>query len=255
MLFDSHTHLNDDLLYSKVDEVVKEAMNEDVAYFLCVGYDKVSSIRAMELSLQYPNVYAAIGFHPTEALKVTADDLVWLESMLSHEKVKAIGEIGLDYYWDSSYKVIQHELFIKQLKLANKYHLPVSIHMRDATKDTFDLIKEYKDPDLVGVMHCFSGSVESAKEFIKLNMMISLAGPVTFKNALNPKQVATEIELCHLLIETDAPYLAPHPFRGKENAPKYIKLVASEIARLKAISYEEVALKTTENAKRVFHIK
>jgi TatD DNase family protein len=255
MLFDSHTHLNDDLLFSKVDEVIKEAMTEDVSYFLCVGYDKTSSLRAIELSDIYLNVYAAIGFHPTEALKVTADDLEWLESMLSHKKVKAIGEIGLDYYWDSTYKDIQHEVFIKQLKLANKYHLPVSIHMRDATKDTFDLIKKYKDPGIVGVMHCFSGSVESAKEFIKLNMMISLAGPVTYKNAVDPKQVAKEIELCHLLIETDAPYLAPHPFRGKENVPKYVKLVAKEIARLKELSYEQVALITAENAKRVFHIK
>ena len=255
MLFDSHTHLNDDLLFHKVDEVVKEAMEEDVSYFLCIGYDKISSLRAIELSNKYPNVYAAIGFHPTEALKVTSDDLVWLESMLTHEKVKAIGEIGLDYYWDSTYKDIQHEVFIKQLKLANKYHLPVSIHMRDATKDTFNLIKKYKDPEIVGVMHCFSGSVETAKEFIKLNMMISLAGPVTFKNALVPKQVASEIELDYLLIETDAPYLAPHPFRGKENAPKYVKLVALEIARLKELTYEEVSYKTTENAKRVFHIK
>jgi len=255
MLFDSHTHLNDDVLYAHIDEVVKRSLDADVSFFLCVGYDKASSIRALEIAHRYPFVYAAIGFHPTEAQKVTDDDLKWLEIALTDEKVKAVGEIGLDYFWDQTHKDVQKYIFIKQLQLANKYHLPVSIHMRDATKDTYEILKNEKSQDTQGIMHCFSGSVESAREFIKLNMMISLAGPVTFKNAKDPKAVASQIDLNQMLIETDAPYLAPHPYRGKENSPAYLRIIAEEIARIKNISYSEVATTTCNNAKKIFRIQ
>lgn len=254
MLFDSHTHLNDEALFFKAGEVIEASRQADVSYFLCVGYDKASSIRAIEIAHRYDHVFAAIGFHPTEAVKVTDADMEWLESAIADDKVKAIGEIGLDYYWDSTHKEIQKQRFIEQIHIAEKYHLPVSIHMRDATKDTLEILQKHKKPTARGIMHCFSGSVESAREFIKLNMMISLAGPVTFKNAKDSKAVAKEIAIEHLLIETDAPYLAPHPFRGKENSPIYLKLIAEEIAHIKEISYDEVARQTTINAKSIFQI-
>jgi len=254
MLFDSHTHLNDDKLFEKLDEVINQALTNDVSFMLCVGYDKVSSERALKIASMYPSVYAAIGFHPTEAKEVTEEDFVWFESHLQDERVKAIGEIGLDYYWDDSFKDVQKDVFKRQIDLAKKYHLPISIHMRDALEDTLNILKKEASPDLTGVMHCYSGSTESAKEFIKVGMMISLGGPVTFKNARVPKEVAKNIDLEFLLIETDAPYLAPHPFRGKENSPALLKYTAMELAELKEMSYEEIAEATTNNAKRLFHI-
>lgn len=255
MLFDSHVHLNDDKIYSKLEEVINDANNNDVSYMLCVGYDLASSKRALEIAEKYPHVFAAIGFHPTEALNVKDEDYIWLENQLTNPKVKAIGEIGLDYYWDATYKETQKKVFIKQIELADKYHLPISIHMRDALEDTLEIIQHVKPQSVNGVMHCYGGSVESAKLFIQSNMLISLGGPVTFKNARVPKAVAKEIDLKYLLIETDAPYLAPHPNRGKENTPAYIHFVAKEIASIKELSYEQVAFQTTENAKLLFNIK
>ncbi|MBU1145294.1 MAG: TatD family hydrolase [Firmicutes bacterium] len=254
MLFDSHVHLNDDTLYNRIDEVLLEARQNDVTHFLCVGYDVSSSKRAIEISRRYEFVYAAIGFHPSEAKKISDEDFKWLEENLKQPKVVAIGEIGLDYYWDSSFKDIQKNVFIKQIELGNKYQLPLIIHMREATLDTYELLKNNKDLSLRGIMHCYSGSLESMKQFIHLNMMISLAGPVTFKNAKIPKEIAKEIDLRDLLIETDAPYLAPMPFRGKPNESKYLKFIAFEIASIKGLTYEEVGKKTFQNACELFKI-
>lgn len=254
ILFDSHTHVNDPLLYDRAEEIIGDAIQAGVGGILMIGYDKPSSLRAIELASRFQGVYAAIGFHPTNASSVTSQDLEWLEETLSHPAVKAVGEIGLDYYWDSSNKETQIQLFKKQLDIAYRHHLPFSVHMRDATEDTLQILKEYKQKDHIGVMHCFSGSAESAQQFIACNMMISLAGPVTFKNAKAPKQVAEAVDLNHLLIETDAPYLTPHPFRGKQNEPKHLPLIASAIAQIKGISLDEVAEQTTSNAKRIFNL-
>jgi TatD DNase family protein len=168
--------------------------------------------------------------------------------------VVGIGETGLDYHWDKSPKEIQQELFRKQIRLAQKTNLPIIIHNREATGDVVRILREENAKTVGGIMHCFSGSVETALECIKMNFMISLGGPVTFKNARMPKKVAKEIPLEHLLIETDAPYLAPHPYRGKRNEPSLVPLVAEEIARLKEIPVEEVAKATTENAKKLFKL-
>jgi TatD DNase family protein len=162
--------------------------------------------------------------------------------------------MGLDYYWDKSPKEIQKEVFRKQIRLAKKVKLPIVIHNRDATSDIVEILKEENAAEVGGIMHCFSGSVEVARECVEMNFYISLGGPVTFKNAKKPKEVAAEIPLEKLLIETDCPYLTPHPYRGKRNEPAYVKLVAEEIAEIKGLPLEEVAKATTENAKKVFGI-
>jgi len=254
MLFDTHTHLNDDQLYPFLDEVMPKVYGNDVSYMLCVGYDKASSIKAIEIAGRYTGVYAAIGFHPTNAVEVKEEDFVWLEENLKNPLVKAVGEIGLDYYWDATHKDIQKSVFIKQIKLAEKYKLPFSVHMRDALEDTLDILKKNKLHETRGIMHCYSGSLESANEFVKVNMMISIGGPVTFKNARVPKEVVKGIDILYLFIETDSPYLTPHPFRGKRNDPSYLHLIAKEIAVLKEMTYEEVAKQTTENALNIFKI-
>lgn len=252
--FDTHVHLNDDLFYNDIDAVLGRAKAAGVARFLCIGYDLEASRRAVMLANQYPEVFAAIGFHPSEADIVTSKDLDWLKEQLAFSKVVAIGEVGLDYYRGKHNVEQQKALFVRQIELANQLQKPLCIHMREATDDTYQLLKEKKDPTLPGVMHCYSGSVESARLFLGLNLKISLAGPVTFKNARIPKAVAAAVELNDLLIETDAPYLAPTPYRGKPNQPEYLPLVAAEIALIKGVSREEVARVTRENANQLFQL-
>jgi TatD DNase family protein len=219
-----------------------------------IGFDRITIERAMKLVEEYSFIYAVIGWHPVDAIDCTEEDLRWIEELAAHEKVVGIGEMGLDYHWDKSPKDIQQEVFRKQIRLAQKVKLPIIIHNRDATEDVIRILQEEEAYLTGGIMHCFGGSVETAKQCIDMNFMISLGGPVTFKNAKKPKEVAAEIPLEYLLIETDAPYLAPHPHRGKRNEPALVPLVAEEIARLKGISIEEVAEATTKNAERFFNL-
>ncbi|MBN2877969.1 MAG: TatD family hydrolase, partial [Bacilli bacterium] len=172
MLFDSHAHLNDEALIEQIEIVLANAKKNNVEKILCVGYDKDSSLLAVELANQYDRVYAAIGIHPSEANRFDIDT-TWMEPLFADPKVVAIGEIGLDYYWDKAHVDEQKQLFQKQIELANKYHLPISIHMRDATNDTYLMLKEFKDPNTSGVMHCYSSSKESMQQFLDLNMYIS----------------------------------------------------------------------------------
>jgi len=254
MYIDTHVHLNAEQYEEDVKEVIQRAIDAKVNTMVVVGFDRPTIEKAMELAEQYPFIYAVIGWHPVDAIDCTEKDLEWIESLAAHPKVVGIGETGLDYYWDKSPKDVQQELFRKQIRLAQKVDLPVIIHNRDATGDVVRILKEEDAGITGGIMHCYGGSVETAKECIDMNFLISLGGPVTFKNAKMPKQVATDISLDHLLIETDAPYLAPHPHRGKRNEPAHVTLVAEEIARLKEISVEEVAKRTTENALKIFRI-
>jgi TatD DNase family protein len=219
-----------------------------------VGFDRPTINRAMELIEQYEFLYASIGWHPVDAIDMKDEDLAWIEELSNHPKVVAIGEMGLDYHWDKSPKDVQKEVFRKQIHLAKKVKLPIIIHNRDATQDIVDILREEGAEEVGGIMHCFSGSPEIAQECVDMNFYISLGGPVTFKNAKKPKEVAKEIPLEKLLIETDCPYLAPHPNRGKRNEPAYVKLVAEQIAELKEVSLEEVENITTENAKKLFNI-
>ena len=219
-----------------------------------IGFDRKTILKAMELTEQHAFIYAVVGWHPVDAIDCTEEDLEWIESLTAHPKVVGIGETGLDYHWDKSPRDIQQEVFRKQIRLAQKVNLPIIIHNRDATADVIRILREEEAEKTGGIMHCFGGSVETAKECIDMNFMISLGGPVTFKNAKTPKEVAAEIPLEYLLIETDAPYLAPHPYRGKRNEPAWVILVAEEIARLKNLPVKEVAEETTKNALKVFNI-
>ncbi|CAM4374170.1 hydrolase TatD [Bacillus manliponensis] len=255
MLFDTHSHLNADQFAEDLQEVIARMKEAGVSYTVVVGFDEITIKRAMELAETYDFIYAAVGWHPVDAIDMTEDHLKWLEELAAHPKVVALGEMGLDYYWDKSPKEVQQEVFRKQIQLAKKVKLPIIIHNRDATQDIVTILEEENAAEVGGIMHCFSGSVEVAKQCIEMNFLISLGGPVTFKNAKKPKEVAMEIPMEKLLIETDCPYLTPHPFRGKRNEPSYVKLVAEEIANLKELSYEEVATKTTENAKKLFGIQ
>ncbi|SFB22647.1 MULTISPECIES: TatD family hydrolase [unclassified Bacillus (in: firmicutes)] len=254
MLFDTHVHLNAEQFNEDLKETIERALDEGVTKMVVVGFDRPTITKAMELAERYDFIYACVGWHPVDAIDMTDDDLKWIEELASHPKVVAIGEMGLDYYWDKSPKEIQKEVFRKQIRLAKKVKLPIVIHNRDATSDIVEILKEENAAEVGGIMHCFSGSVEVARECVEMNFYISLGGPVTFKNAKKPKEVAAEIPLEKLLIETDCPYLTPHPYRGKRNEPAYVKLVAEQIAEIKGLSLEEVANATTENAKIVFGI-
>jgi TatD DNase family protein len=255
MLFDTHAHLNAEQFDEDLEEVITRAQENGVENMVIVGFDRPTITRAMELVEKYDFMYASVGWHPVDAIDVNDEDLAWIEELSSHPKVVAIGEMGLDYYWDKSPKEIQKEVFRKQIQLAKKVNLPIVIHNREATADIVEILKEEGASEVGGIMHCFSGSVEVAQECLNMNFYISLGGPVTFKNARKPKEVAEAVPLEKLLIETDCPYLAPHPYRGKRNEPGYVKLVAEQIAELKGISYEEVARITTANAKKLFAIK
>ena len=254
MLFDTHAHLNAEQYNEDLEAVIDRAKSEGVSKVVVVGFDRPTIVKAMELAEKYSFIYAAVGWHPVDAIDMTDKELAWIEELAAHPKVVALGEMGLDYHWDKSPKHIQKEVFRKQIALAKKVNLPIIIHNREATMDIVQILKEEGAHEVGGIMHCFSGSIETAKECMKMNFYISFGGPVTFKNAKNVKEVAASIPLDRLLIETDCPYLTPHPFRGKRNEPGYVKLVAEELAALKGLSYEELANITMENAKRVFGI-
>ncbi|CAG9623066.1 TatD family hydrolase [Sutcliffiella rhizosphaerae] len=254
MLFDTHVHLNADQYEEDLEEVIERARLEKIENMVVVGFDRKTIKKAMELVETYDFLYAAVGWHPVDAIDFTEEDLEWLEELSAHDKVVAIGEMGLDYHWDKSPKKVQKEVFRKQIQLAKKVQLPIIIHNRDATADVVQILKEENAKEVGGIMHCFTGSLEVAKECMEMNFYISFGGPVTFKNAKKPKEVASEIPMDRLLIETDCPYLTPHPYRGKRNEPSYVSLVAKQIAELRDITVEEVAEKTTANAKKLFGI-
>lgn len=250
MIFDTHIHLNDEKLYENLDLYLKEAKEVGVSDFLCVGYDLESSKRAIEIANKYNNVYAAIGFIPTEWKKWTTSSIANLEELLKKSsKIVAIGEIGLDYYWEKeeNVKKIQKLMFISQIELANKYDLPISIHSRDSIQDTYDILKNYPCVNK-GIMHCYSGSIEMSKEFIKLGYKIAFGGVLTFKNAIEIKRILKQTDLKNVVLETDAPYLSPVPHRGKVNEPKFILDTAKFAANLLKINLEEFANITYQNS-------
>lgn len=251
MIFNTHTHLNSKELYEIHEELIKNAEECNVKKLVIVGFDLESSKKAIEIAEKHENIYASVGICPTEIRSDSIIEYDEYEKLLNNEKVVAIGEVGLDYYYDTTDKEKQTECFVKFIELANKYNLPIIIHSRDSLLDTLNILKE-NEVKKKGIMHCYSGSAEAAMSFIKLGYYISLAGPVTFKNARVPKEVAEKVSLNNLLVETDDPYLTPHPYRGKRNEPKNVTLVVDEIAKIKNIPYEEVATVTYNNALKVF---
>lgn len=254
-MIDSHCHINDNLYKENPEEYVKNAENSGVFQFLVVGFDKASSVDAVNISKQFNGCYAAVGIHPSDIKKRKENDLEKIKNLAKEEKVIAIGEIGLDYYWDKdeAVKEEQRKYFIEQIKIANELDLPISIHCREAIDDCLQILKENPVKN-AGIMHCFAGSLESAKEFIKLGFLLGFGGTVTFKNAVRPKEVVASVPSDSYVIETDAPYLTPDPYRGKENHSKYLYLIRNKIAELRGISPEQVEKETNENFKRVFKI-
>jgi TatD DNase family protein len=231
---------------------IQHALDNQVNNMVVVGYDLDSSKKAVALAMAYDFIYAAVAIGPNDCLHTTKEMMDILDEYAKDPNVVAIGETGLDYYWDEVPKAKQQEVFRWHLELAKKYDKPVIIHCREAYEDTYQMLERFGHR---GIMHCYSGSVEMAKRFIKIGYYISLAGPVTFKNARVPKDVAANIDMDKLLIETDCPYLTPHPFRGKLNEPANVVYIAQEIAKLKNMEIENVARKTTFNAKQIFGIK
>lgn len=254
MYFDTHVHLNSEA-YEDVDEIVKNAISADVNGMVVVGYDLESSLKAVEIASNFNFVYAAIGIHPSEVKNAKLSDLEAIERYLKHEKVVAVGEIGLDYHWDKDNKDVQKRYFIEQLKLAGKYNLPIVIHSREAANDTYEVLKENKNYYKKGIMHCYSYSVEMANKFIDLGFKLSFGGALTFLNSKENKSVVKNMNIENLLLETDAPYLTPHPYRGKRNEPKYLPLIAEEMAKIKNVSVEKIAAETFENACEIFGVK
>lgn len=255
MFIDSHAHLDDKRFDADRDVLIKSLKVNGIDIAVNIGADLETSINSVELSEKYNNIYAVVGIHPHSSDEMNEEVLNKIKKLASNKKVVAIGEIGLDFYYDNSPREMQRDCFKEHLKLAKELNLPVVIHSRDASQETFDIITEAQDGTLRGVMHCFSGSAEMAKEYIdKLGFYISLGGPVTFKNARVVKEVAESVPLDKLLIETDCPYLTPEPYRGKRNEPMYMKYTANEIAKLRGITVEELAEATSRNTRELFNI-
>ncbi len=248
---DTHCHLNDDTYDTEIQQLLERALEANVERMIVVGYDLPSSEKALHLAEQYPSIYAVVGIHPSESHTFDVYTREKLVKLVMHDKVVGIGEIGLDYYWDENPPAeTQRTVFLEQLHLAREVGKPVIIHTRDAAQETYDILKE--EQGITGVMHCYSGSYEMAARFVQLGYYISLAGPVTFKNAVAPKEVASKIPLDHLLIETDCPYLTPHPYRGKRNEPSYVMHVGQEVARLRNLEETELMQALERNAKKLF---
>jgi len=255
MLFDTHAHYDDEKFDLDRDETIKRAHENGVAYIINAGSDLKSSKRSVELAAMYDFVYAAVGIHPQEADIADEQALELLRKLCGSPKVVAIGEIGLDYYYDTVPKEVQKKIFIRQIHLARELGLPIVVHDRDAHEDSLNIVKGEKAGEVGGVFHCYSGSTEMARELLNNNFYLSFGGVVTFKNARKVVEAVRYVPLDRLLIETDSPYLSPEPFRGKRNESAYVRYVAEKIAEIKGISYEEVASVTLNNAKRLFNIK
>lgn len=253
MIFDSHAHYDSSQFDEDRHELLSSMQENDVGCIVNVGADWDSVTEVVELAEKYPFVYAAVGLHPDEVGALNEERFAYMKSQCQKEKVVAVGEIGLDYYWDNEAHDVQKKWFIRQLELARELNLPVIIHSRDAAEDTLKIMKEHAQ-GLRGVIHCFSYSKELAREYVKMGFHIGVGGVVTFKNGKKLKEIVEEIPLETILLETDCPYLAPVPFRGKRNSSLYIPYIAEEIAKIKGITYEEVIAQTEQNGKMLFGI-
>ena len=253
MLFDTHAHYDDEAFDPDRELLLESLPQRGVALVVNPGCDLESSRKAVAYAAEYPHVYAAVGIHPENCGGFTPADTEALRQLAPQPKVVAIGEIGLDYYWaENPPRELQQQVLRSQLALARELRLPVIFHDRDAHGDSLAIVKEF--PDVTGVFHCFSGSYEMAKELIRRGWYIGFTGVVTFKNARKAVEVAEKIPLDRILIETDCPYMAPEPFRGRRNDPSLVPFVAKKIAEIRGISAEEAAAATEENAKRLFRL-
>lgn len=276
MLFDSHTHLNNEDFDDAYREDIAAAIEEsDVKYVMDVGFDLESSNQAVKDAAKYPWCYAAVGYHPHDAKNLDEETLELIRGLSKKDKVQAIGEIGLDYHYDLSERDVQRYWFRRQIQLANELKMPIAIHTREADEDTMTILKEEgaftkerqswfpprlgpdgeELPDSRVLLHCYSGSREMAEQYVKLGATISIAGPVTFKNNRKTREVVDAIPIEFLLVETDAPYLTPEPYRGRKNKSPYVEYTARKVAEIKGMEYEDVARITCENAKKFYNVK
>ena len=254
MIFDTHAHYDDRQFEEDRAELLGSMQEQGVGMIVDAGSDIASWDKIGQLTEQYSFIYGAIGVHPDEVGELDEEKMQRMEKLLSGEKMVAVGEIGLDYYWDKEKRDLQKKWFIRQLELARQLDLPVIIHSREAAADTMEIMKQHAK-GLDGVIHCFSYSLEQAKEYVNMGFYLGIGGVVTFKNAKKLKEVVGKIPLESLVLETDSPYLAPVPNRGKRNSSLNLVYVAEEIAALKGVSYEEVVRQTTENAKKLYRLE
>lgn len=252
IIFDTHAHYDDSAFDIDREKVLNSLKDKGICAVINAGSDVESSKESIHLAEKYKYIYAAVGVHPQSVKTSWNSDIKIIEQLLSHEKVVAIGEIGLDYYHDSQYKDLQLSMFESQLKLASEMDFPVIVHDREAHSDTMSLLRKYNPR---GVIHCFSGSVEMAQEVIKLGMYIGIGGVITFKNAKNPLNVVKNIPLKSILLETDSPYMTPVPYRGKRCDSSYIPFTAQKLAEIKQCTVEEVFNTTKNNSMKLFNIK
>lgn len=254
MLIDTHAHLDDEK-FDNVKQIIENAKNDGVGIIICSAYDLLSSKNAFEISQRYDNVYCTLGIHPHNAKDYSDEFEDFVKSVYRNKKVLAIGEIGLDYFYDLSDRQIQKQVFEKQIKLANELNMPIVIHTRLATEDTINILKTHREfLGSKGVIHCFGGSLETANEYLKLGFAVSVGGSITFKNANKLREVIKGIPLDKICLETDCPYLAPVPLRGSVNEPKNIKIIAEMLSEIKNVSIQEVEKITSSVAFKYFNI-
>ncbi|MCI8924314.1 MAG: TatD family hydrolase [Lachnospiraceae bacterium] len=254
MIFDTHAHYDDEDFDGDREALFDDMRSKGVEYIVNIGASISSTKATLMLADRYPFIYGAAGVHPSETKELTLKDLEWLKKAAGHKKVVAIGEIGLDYYWPEPDRETQKKWFVRQLKLAEETGLPVVIHSRNAAKDTLDILKTWDAHKTKGVIHCFSYTWELAKEYLSMGYYFGIGGVLTFKNAKKLVEAVEYIPMEKILLETDCPYLAPEPFRGKRNRSDYIYYVADKLAELKNISREEVLRITGNNAREFYGI-
>ncbi|MCI9200292.1 MAG: TatD family hydrolase [Lachnospiraceae bacterium] len=254
MIFESHAHY-DDKAFDEDREALLEGLKENgIGYVINIGANIETTRNTIGLAEKYPFIYGAVGVHPSDTDELDEKNFAWLKKQCAHPKIVAVGEIGLDYYWDEPDKKIQKLWFKRQLDMARETKLPVIIHSRDAAKDTLDIMKAANAGEMGGVIHCFSYTKEIAREYLDMGYYFGIGGVVTFQNAKKLKEAVEYIPIERILLETDSPYLAPVPYRGKRNSSLNIPFVAKEIAALKGMGYDDVVSITEENAKRLFRI-
>lgn len=254
MLTDTHCHLDDDAFKDDLDDVIARAQDADIGFILDPGTTIESSEHAIEIAEKYDMVYAAVGIHPEDCANYTEHDTETIRELAAHKKVLAIGEIGLDYHWDENPpRALQQACLADQMDMAGNIGLPVIIHDRDAHGDALDLMRHHFNPDAGGVFHCYSGSIETARQLLDLGFYLGFDGPLTFKNNKKSPEVVAYAPKDRLLVETDSPYMAPVPKRGDRNEAAYVRYIAEKMAEIKGVPVDAWILQTTENAKRLFH--
>lgn len=247
---DTHCHMNDEIYRSDLDAYMQRSLEYNVGKNMVICMNREDLEYTFEMQQKYPFIDIAYGYHPEDADKITEEDIEYMESIISDDRIIAVGEIGLDYYWDKTYKEEQKQLFIRQLEIANKVKKPVLIHSRSRAQDTYDILKQHARVHVL--MHCFGESPEMMKEYLKLGYYIAFGGVVTFKNARTPKENVINVPLDRLMLETDCPYMTPVPFRGKTNETAYVRYVGEFVARERNISENELQRQLMENYRRFF---